>query len=381
MQVLSWLTYLWLQGSNPGYILPEPAEAGAVEASSASRVLVSAGIDRSSAETISADSIVTVSMDGEPHAGAAGSSASTSSSARARPVAAAAALPGEAGAPFAPESSPPVRSTGGTLALLDAVDGEDDAGGASAADAEAGVRTCRFCTAQQPARAHHCRACNRCVATYDHHCGVIGTCIGEANRLRFWAYLAAQSASLGFAIAILHSGFVWRRTWTSWLATNVLTILTLIVLYAFQAFVFGLFVFHSWLAATNTTTYETSKGAEKLWYLAGSDPHDCDLPYSRGLNRNLRLFCCQLDVGWQLLRVGASKWVTWLQRQVGRGGEREQPAVTLPRLGSAAEVDAARAPPFPFPWSPAKWAYPGRIERESEDVVTNFWENRYWSCC
>lgn len=383
LQALSWLAYLFLQGSNPGYVLPAPQPG---PASVAPRVLVSAGIEREAPEGLGAESIVTVTMEAEPATG-------TSGAARVRPAAAAAsaaaaaassssslpgsvAFAGEGGAASAVEV---VSSTG--LALLDAMDGDDDVGGAAAAAAVAGVRTCRFCTAQQPARAHHCRTCNRCVATYDHHCGMIGTCIGEANRFRFWLFLAAQSASIGFAIAILHSGFVWRRTWSSWLSTNVLTILTLIVLYIFQAFVFGLFVFHSWLAATNTTTYETSKGAEKLWYLAGSEPRDCDLPYSKGFNNNMRMFCCQLDVGWKLLAARAAGWRHWAAKHFcGREGEAPA-AVALPRPSTDADAFARPMTPFPFPWAPAVWAYPGPIERESEDVVTNIWENRYWSCC
>jgi hypothetical protein len=45
----------------------------------------------------------------------------------------------------------------------------------------------------------------------------------------------------------------------------------------------------AWLAITNTTSHETSKGPEKLWYLRGYK--DCDLPFSRGALTNLRDFC------------------------------------------------------------------------------------------
>lgn len=70
---------------------------------------------------------------------------------------------------------------------------------------------------------------------------------------------------------------------------------------------------------------------------AGTNPKDCDLPYSRGICRNLRLFFCELE-GWP-----------WLSR--------------------------SRA------WAPQTWQYPGVIDRESDDVVNNVWENRYYACC
>lgn len=63
------------------------------------------------------------------------------------------------------------------------------------------------------------------------------------------------------------------------------------------------------------------------------------MPYSRGVCNNLRLFFCELE-GWPC---------AWSQ--------------------------AARA------WAPRAWQYPGVIDRESDDVVNNVWENRYYSCC
>jgi hypothetical protein len=100
-----------------------------------------------------------------------------------------------------------------------------------------------------------------------------------------------------------------------------------------QLFVFGLFVFHTWLAATNTTTYEVATGGQRLWYLAGrviawialaaylqchfagTEPRECDLPYSRGLGRNLRLFFCTLERPGPWVRTAAGK-VAW-QRIAG----------------------------------------------------------------
>jgi hypothetical protein len=212
--------------------------------------------------------------------------------------------------------------------------------------AHRGERECRWCSAAQPARAHHCKTCNRCVALFDHHCSMIGTCIGERNRCRFWAFLASQTTALAFAIGILNSGFVWRRTTSDWVGENVLTIIALVVLWILQAIVFGLFVFHSWLAATNTTTFETSTGAARLWYLAGTQPKDCDLPYSRGLCANLRMFCCLLEAPrWRCCRARRGGSGTGSS---GSGGTQASPTArvttycaTSGRTSTGAAADSA----------------------------------------
>ena len=65
---------------------------------------------------------------------------------------------------------------------------------------------------------------------------------------------------------------------------------------------------------------------------AGTNPKDCDLPYSNGICNNLRLFFCELE-GWPCA--------------VRRGA-----------------------------WAPRAWHFPGIIDRESDDFVHNAWENR-----
>lgn len=221
----------------------------------------------------------------------------------------------------------------------------------AAAAALAGVRMCRHCSAEQPARASHCKACNRCVATFDHHCSVVGTCVGERNRCRFLVFLLGQVAGVAFCIGVLQSGVMWRRTYSAWAWDNATAVGLLCLLWPMQALLFGLLCFHIWLAATNTTTYETVVGASRLWYLAGTQPRDCDLPFSRGLCRNLHLYCCLLD-GWREASSAAACRAALSGAGGGSGG-----------------------------WSHRRWELPGPINRDSPDIVNNLWENAAYSCC
>jgi DHHC palmitoyltransferase len=225
-----------------------------------------------------------------------------------------------------PDYSPPDASEDPELALQRATE-----------VAKGGHRECKWCHVNQPARAHHCKQCNKCVASFDHHCQILGTCIGERNHCRFWWFLFFQSLSLAYAIGLLNTSWVWQRTSGEWVSYNALPLFTVIVLWIFQVTVFPLLCFHSWLAMTNGTTFEMVSGSSRLWYLAGTDTRECDLPYSRGCCGNLRMFCCVLDT-----------WRTCCNR---------------------AKVADAK-------WKPRQWEYPGVIDRNSEDVCANPWVNK-----
>ena len=99
-------------------------------------------------------------------------------------------------------------------------------------------------------------------AMYDHYCGVLGTPIGEKNHARFWWYLCIQTMSLCYAIGIVHSGFR-NSIYTDWYNDNAHQLWSVLFLYILTAFVGSLWVFHTWLACTNMTSYEFMRAKRK----------------------------------------------------------------------------------------------------------------------
>jgi palmitoyltransferase len=166
---------------------------------------------------------------------------------------------------------------------------------------------------------------------YDHYCGVLGTPIGEKNHARFWWYLCIQTMALCYAIGIVHSGF--RDTiYVEWYDNNSYHLWVALLLYFLTLFVGSLWIFHTWLACTNVTSYEFMR-SHQIDYLQGTK--DFDLPYSQGICTNLTIFC---------------------------GGDG------LLQLIKKEE------------WKPTQWEIPKAIVRDGS-ISDNIWVNKYWSCC
>ena len=219
---------------------------------------------------------------------------------------------------------------------------------------------CDKCGFAPPLRSHHCKVCDKHVAMFDHHCHFIGTCIGERNHCRFWWFLTAQSVGFWYLMHTIGSspyGFVnlfftgahHDNNLRSNNESHDLLIKALFVVSA-KLFVYPLawmswfmWCVHTFLASTNSTTFEWSKGAQHLEYLKGS--RMSDLPYSfRSMDQNLVYFCCQRDSFCDDTLCGPS-----LHRKTG--------------------------------WKPAVWRPPGKVVRDSEDWWEHPWQNKYWSCC
>ena len=183
-----------------------------------------------------------------------------------------------------------------------------------------------------PYRAIYCKQERRWIAMFDHYCGVLGTPIGEKNHSRFWWYLFVQLGALCYAIGIVHSGINHNIRYDLWYDYNARALWTAILLYLIVLFVASLWLFHSWLALTNTTSYEFMRNS-KIDYLQGT--RDFDLPYSHGCKDNLRMFCCNDGM------------LAWL-----RG----------------------------YAWEPVQWGKPGKYKTDGE-WTENIWQNKHWNCC
>lgn len=201
-------------------------------------------------------------------------------------------------------------------------------------------RYCPLCRISPPLRAHHCKDCDKCVASFDHHCHFVGTCIAERNHCRFWWFLLVQAVSFNMACEIVGTSSYGIFTvlfppappppWSQ--------VLHVVVakgyLYPLRFCAWIMVLIHSWMAVTNSTTFELSKGPRHIDYLQGTK--GCDLPFSTGMTGNLRVFCCAKD--------------------------------------AATRKES-------LPWRPTLWQLPGKIVRDSENWWENPWQNKYWSCC
>lgn len=249
LQLSSWVAYLLVQGSDPGYVTtkaPQQAASGAATIASAGAAADGASITASDAAAAgaaltgsagsdtAASGAAAVAVTADVAAGGLGSPSGANRRNTPKGGDAVDTLDGTAAGGFGAGAGKEALAGGGSaprvrpfeerraLMQADGLDADADFDVEKAADPEAamqaaaelaraGERACKHCSALQPARAHHCRMCDRCVHTFDHHCQAIGTCIGERNRCRFWAFLFTQWIAIAYAIGILNTSFVWRR--------------------------------------------------------------------------------------------------------------------------------------------------------------------------
>eukprot|EP01138_Halocafeteria_seosinensis_P013663 gb/GECG01013954.1/.p1 GENE.gb/GECG01013954.1/~~gb/GECG01013954.1/.p1 ORF type:complete len:438 (+),score=29.63 gb/GECG01013954.1/:1-1314(+) len=148
---------------------------------------------------------------------------------------------------------------------------------------------CPTCKMPKLARSKHCRIMDMCISRFDHYCIWLNRAVGEKNYRWFLAFLLAHSFILFYGVAAVGSIFLsdidelqlWKTTFierstrrhiqpTYWIIFYVLferhyALMFVFVLCCMMSLVLSAFTgYHLYLAATNTTTNESSKWAQVL---------------------------------------------------------------------------------------------------------------------
>lgn len=228
---------------------------------------------------------------------------------------------------------------------------------------------CEVCRHSPPLRSHHCNVCDRCVATFDHHCFFLDTCIGERNHFRFWLFVSLNVICFHVALGIVGSDQIasaggiglgaFRYARIEIPIGRAILILSKIYMYPLYYIVVLLWMIHTILALGNSTTFELTKGAEHIDYLARTSA--TDFPFGRGLLNNMQTFILRDEVC-SMGRLGLSR-KSWRCRccRASEQNKSDQKANNE--------------------WVPILWKMPQSIDEESADWWNHPWKNKYWSCC
>jgi|AntAceMinimDraft_5_1070358.scaffolds.fasta_scaffold62014_1 hypothetical protein len=179
-----------------------------------------------------------------------------------------------------------------------------------------------------PMRTVFCGMKKKYVSKFDHSCDILQTAIGERNHTLFWWWLLGSFCQFLQAAAIAKTRFSWSGDHTS---IEIVPAFLVVLFMDFLIFLSGtLLVTHTGLLVTATTTFEFLEH-ERLPYLA--DTNFEDFAFSKGIFTNLKTACW--IHGFLLLRES---------------------------------------------WTPHPWTRPLHIDRDSNDIYNNPFQNKYWSC-
>lgn len=160
------------------------------------------------------------------------------------------------------------------------------------------LRYCDICNLEQPIRARHCDECQRCIKKFDHHCPWLECCIGENNHKFFWLFLATTLATIIWSFVVAWRAFMPALDWAQWISYNIIYIVDLHALFISFLVCFGLFLIHTNLMLTNTTTWEKFS-RRNITYLRSIKDESIN-PFHESYLRNILQFCCYCNnVEWE----------------------------------------------------------------------------------
>jgi len=173
------------------------------------------------------------------------------------------------------------------------------------------LKYCTTCNIYRPPRCTHCSVCENCVERFDHHCPWIGNCVGKRNYRLFYSFvmttgalnvvtLATASAQVGDTTSFRSSrlGESTGRALVAAMGEHPASVALAVYATALVWFTVGLCMYHTYLVATNQTTYEQVKGT----YV----DHN---PFGQGVLRNFRdVLCSPVRPRYFDARTGSMRW-------------------------------------------------------------------------
>lgn len=104
--------------------------------------------------------------------------------------------------------------------------------------------------------------CNNCVDITDHHCTFLNNCIGKRNYLSFYTFLITSIVSSALVISLSSYHLYYAHSHPSgsedFLSSYQTIIALIVIIFSFLLMVpiLGLFLYHTYLIASNRTTIE-----------------------------------------------------------------------------------------------------------------------------